>query len=185
MSTTRVFVILSLTTTPSRSFFSAMAHSLYAERGMARARSRSTVFARARSRFACPTRAGFLATPIDSCSRRLNSSSVRSATFCPSSSLDISRHLTAFMAASQRPRAGHELGLDADLLPGQAEALARGRLVHALHLVQDAARLDHSDPELGVALALAHPRLRRLLRHRLVREDPDEDLAATLHAARQ
>src|SRR5215470_1930884 len=81
------------------------------------------------------------------------------------------------------PGAGHELGLDADLLGGQAKAFARRRLVHALHLVHHAPGFDHGDPELRVALALAHPRLGRLLRHRLVRKDPDEDLAAALHAA--
>src|SRR5215471_7985007 len=152
---------------------------------MLSARSRSTVLALARSRLACPTRAGFFATPIESCSRRLNSSSVRSFTFCPSSSLDISRQLTAFMVASECPRAGHELGLDPDLLGGEPEPLAGGDLVHALHLVEDAPGLDHRDPELRVAFALAHPRLGRLLGHRLVGKDADEDLAAPLDAPGQ
>src|SRR3990172_5312748 len=40
-------------------------------------------------------------------------------------------------------------------------------------------------PELGFAFPLAHPGRGRLLGHRLVREDPDEDLPAPLHAARQ
>src|SRR5262249_15411272 len=140
-------------------------------RRMPRSRSRRTVLARARSRLACPTRAGFFATPIESCRRRLNSSSVRSLTFFDSSSLDMPRHLTAFIVPSERPCAGHELGLDADLLGGEAEPLARRRLVDPFHLVEDAPGLHHGDPELGIALAFAHPRLRRLLGDWLVRED--------------
>src|SRR5512144_2587310 len=134
----------------------------YLLRRMPSARSRSTVRARARSRRAWPTREGFLATPMASCRRRLNISSVSSVTLCSSSSLDSSRHFMAFMVSSVRPRARHELGADPDLLRGQPEPLAGGRLVHALHLVQDAARLHHRHPELRVALALAHARLGRL-----------------------
>src|SRR5690606_17780912 len=42
---------------------------------------------------------------------------------------------------------------------------------------------DLCDPVLDVALALALAHLERLLRDRLVREDPDPDLAAALHVA--
>src|SRR5712692_6544750 len=182
------------------------------------------VLARARSRLVCCTREGFLATPMESWNRRLNSSSVSSLTFWSRSSPLISRQLSAFMvvmfwggataapppgpptgpclvnsgwqsfpsllslcsrlfALLECPGTGHELGLDADLLRRQAETLARRWLVHTLHLVHDPPRLDHGDPELRVALALAHPRLGRLLRHRLVRKDADEDLASPLVAA--
>src|SRR5215472_10564322 len=200
MTTTRVLVILSATSPVS-----------YAP---AR-RSRRMVLARARSRLACCTRDGFLATPMESWKRRLNSSSVSSRTFCSSSSPFMSRHAEAFMGFSlfwggataapppdrptgrrrstrdcrsypsllHGPGTGHELGLDADLLGGEAETLARRHLVHAFHLVHDPARLHHGDPELGVTLALAHARLRRLLGHRLVREDANENLPAALHAA--
>src|SRR5713226_1696231 len=166
MTTTRVFVILSLTTTPSRVFFTPTIRSSpprYAGRGMRSARSRRMVWARARSRRAIATRAGFLATPMESWNLRLKSSSPSSWAFCKISSSDISRHFAAFMVASERPHAGHELGLDADFLGGQAESLLSRRLVHTLHLVHDAAGLDHRHPELGVALALAHPGLRGLL----------------------
>src|SRR5213593_24439 len=100
----------------------------YRLRPMFSSRSLRTVFARARSRRAWPTRAGFLATPIASWSLRLKSSSVRSLTFCSRSSVSISRHVVGFMPASERPRPRHELGLDADLLRGQPEPLARGGL---------------------------------------------------------
>src|SRR5262245_48460408 len=211
MTTTRVLVILSLTTTPSFVLVSATSPISYAP---AR-RSRRMVFARARSRLACCTREGFLATPMESWKRRLNSSSVSSRTFCSSSSPFMSRHAEAFILlwgrataapppdpptgwrrstregataapppdpptgrrrstrdcrscqSSQGSGTGHELGLDADLLGGEPEALARRRLVHAFHLVHDPARLHHGDPELRVALALAHARLRRFLGHRL------------------
>src|SRR5262245_9006749 len=247
MTTTRVLVIFSLTTTPSFVLISATSPVSYAP---AR-RSRRMVLARARSRLACCTRDGFLATPMESWKRRLNSSSVSSRTFCSSSSPFMSRHAEAFIlfwggataapppdppGAPSRPQpaeataapppappagcrlstregataapppapptgrrrstrdcrscqssqgsgTGHELGLDADLLGGEPEALARRRLVHAFHLVHDPARLHHGDPELRVALALAHACLRRFLGHRLVREDTNEDLPAALHAA--
>src|SRR6202795_5352529 len=91
--------------------------------------------------------------------------------------------LSLSWALLERPGAGHELRLDADLLGRQAEALARRWLVHPLHLVHDASGLHHGDPELRVALALAHPRLGRLLGHRLVRKDANEDLASPLDAA--
>src|SRR5215510_12120410 len=190
MTTTRVLVILSLTTTPSFVLVSATSPISYEP---AR-RSRRMVFARARSRLACCTRDGFLATPMESWKRRLNNSSVSSRTFCSSSSPFMSRHADAFIVfwggataapppePPPRPRGsppagrpptglrrsksfrsypwllqgsgtGHELGLDADLLRGEAEALARRSLVHALHLVHDPAGLHHGDPELGVALA--------------------------------
>src|SRR5438093_1606015 len=99
-------------------------------------------------------------------------------------------HFAAFIESrlrspSQAARARHELRRDADLVGGGAERLARHVLRHALHLVEDASRLDHGHPLLGVALALAHPRLRRLLRHRLVGEHADPDLAAALEAPRE
>src|SRR5215813_185018 len=181
MTTTRVLVILSLTTTPSFVLISATSPISYAP---AR-RSRRMVLARARSRLACCTRDGFLATPMESWKRRLNSSSVSSRTFCSSSSPFMSRHADAFMGlcSLQGSGTGHELGLDADLLRGEAEAFARRGLIHALHLVHDPAGLHHGNPELRVALALAHARLRGLLGHRLVREDANEDLPAALDAA--
>src|SRR5262245_39338263 len=204
MTTTRVLVILSLTTRPSLVLMSATSPVSYAP---AR-RSRRMVLARARSRLARCTRDGFLATPMESWKRRLNSSSVSSRTFCSSSSPFMSRHAEAFIvfwggataapppdsptglrrskrvrsypSLLQGPGTGHELGLDADLLGGEAEALARRRLVHAFHLVHDSARLHHGDPELGVALALAHACLRRFLGHWLVRKDANENLPAPL-----
>src|SRR5215472_4925870 len=93
MTTTRVLVILSLTTTPSFVLVSATSPISYAP---AR-RSRRMVLARARSRLACCTRDGFLATPMESWKRRLNSSSVSSRTFCSNSSPFMSRHADAFI----------------------------------------------------------------------------------------
>src|SRR5207237_1295511 len=78
----------------------------------------------------------------------------------------------------------HELGLDRQLLPCEAERLLRQRLRYAGELEHDAPRLDHGDPAFRRALALAHPRLGRLLRERLVGEDVDPDLAAALDLAR-
>src|SRR5687767_5810283 len=147
-------------------------------------RSRLIVYARARSRRAIPSRDGFLATPIDSWNRRLKISSDSSRAFWVSSSSERSRHFAAFIAlSSQAPRPGHELRGDADLVGRRPECLARHVLGHALHLIQDATRLHHGHPLLGIALALAHARLGRLLGHRLVGKHTDPHLAATLQAA--
>src|SRR4051794_9582121 len=75
---------------------------------------------------------------------------------------------------------GHELGLDGELLDGALHGATGELLVDTGELEHDPARLHDGDPALGVALAGAHARLRRLLRDRLVREDVDPDLAAAL-----
>src|SRR5690606_29539605 len=80
-------------------------------------------------------------------------------------------------------RPGHELGGDRELGGGQAERLARGRLVDALDLVDHAARLDLRDPVFDVALAGAHADLDRLLGDGLVGEHADPHLAAALDVA--
>src|SRR5437867_7303322 len=175
----------SLTTTPSRVLRSPTA--LYPFFGAAAcagsARSCSIVCARATSRRAWPIRDGFLATPIESWKRRLKTSSLSSRTFCRISSSLRSRHFAAFIACpSERPHAAHELRVDSHLLARGPERLPGHLLGDAFHLVEDAARLHDGDPLFGVALALAHPRLGGFLRHRLVGEDPDPDLAAALEA---
>src|SRR5262249_57660631 len=79
----------------------------------------------------------------------------------PSSSSDLHLGLARHQTRLQSQLVGRELqGL-----------LARGE-VDALHLVEHAARLDHGDPALRRALALAHAGFRRLLRHRLVPAAP-------------
>src|SRR5439155_18405805 len=76
-----------------------------------------------------------------------------------------------------RLRARDELRLDRKLVRGQAQRLARLRLRHALHLVEDASRLDDGHPGVRRALALAHSGFLRLLRNGLVREEADPDAA--------
>src|SRR5947199_3438465 len=78
----------------------------------------------------------------------------------------------------------HDLRLHGELLAGQTQRLLRERLRHAGQLEHHAARLDHTDPALGRALARAHAGLGRLLREALVGEDVDPDLAAALDLAR-
>src|SRR5919106_5106498 len=85
----------------------------------------------------------------------------------------------------ERARTRDELGRDADLLRGRAEGFLGDIRGHAFHLVEDPAGLHDGHPFLGVALALAHSRLGRLLGHGLVREHADPDLAAALEAARE
>src|SRR5207249_6189859 len=67
---------------------------------------------------------------------------------------------------------------------GERERLARQLFRHTIDLVQHLARLDLGDVVLGVALAVTHAHFGRLLRNRLVREDANEDAAATLDVTR-
>src|SRR5919197_6414986 len=78
----------------------------------------------------------------------------------------------------------HNSGLDRKLPAGKTERLLREALVDAGELEHHAAGLHDGDPVLGCALAGAHARLGRLLRHRLVGEDVDPDLPAAADLAR-
>src|SRR5690606_20935026 len=73
-----------------------------------------------------------------------------------------------------------EPATDRQLRGGELERTASDRLRHTLQLEHHPARLHHGNPPLRIALTLTHPDLQRLLRHRLVREDADPDLSATL-----
>src|SRR6516165_3972975 len=68
-------------------------------------------------------------------------------------------------------------------LAGGPAPPARGGPRHAGELEHHAARLDHRDPALGRALALAHAGLERLLGVGLVGEDVDPHLAAAADLA--
>src|SRR5262245_50631047 len=84
-------------------------------------------------------------------------------------------------SSHQRPL--DECGPDRELRGGEIEGLARVLLGDPFDFIEHLAGLDHRDPELDVALASAHAHLERLLADRLVREDPDPELAAALHVA--
>src|SRR5690606_10605740 len=88
---------------------------------------------------------------------------------------------SAWCPSAHRP--GHESGGHRELGGGEAERLARGRLVDALDLVDHAAGLHLGHPVLHVALARAHADLDGLLGDRLVGEHADPHLAAALHVA--
>src|SRR5829696_5156127 len=98
-----------------------------------------------------------------------------------SSSIVMSRMSLALKKIGLPP---HELRLHRQLLAGQAQRLLGEGLRHAGELEHHAPGLDHDDPALWRALALAHPRLGRLLGERLVGEDVDPHLAAALDLAR-
>src|ERR1700689_3505518 len=104
-----------------------------------------------------------------------------SAMCSPSSWSFMSRRSFAEIIASVLPH--DELGPDRQLVAGEAHRVPRERLGHAGQLEHHAPRLDDRDPALGRTLAGAHPRLSRLLGHRLVGEDVDPDLAATTDLA--
>src|SRR3954452_4811157 len=137
---------------------------------------------RAISRFASLSRVVFSSAPVAAWKRRLNSSWRVSASRCSSSSSVRSRRSLARKEITTL--ALHELRLHGQLLRGEPQGFLRKRLRHAGELEHDAARLDDGHPSFGRALALAHARLGRLLRERLVGEDVDPDLAAALDLAR-
>src|SRR4030095_3505815 len=143
---------------------------------------------RARSLRTCRTRAGFSSWPVTFCRRRAKSCSERSRSFSRSSSNLWPRNCEAFIApfivSPQLFVAGDEPRLDRQLVRGQTHRRLRHVGRHALELVEDARRLHHGDPLLGVALALAHAGLERLLGDRLVGKDADPHLAAALDVAR-
>src|SRR5690349_15974454 len=74
----------------------------------------------------------------------------------------------------------YELGLERQLVAGQAHGFLADLVRHAAQLEDDPAGPDDRHPVVGRALAGAHAGLGRLRGHRLVREDPDPDLAAAL-----
>src|SRR6188508_524495 len=125
-------------------------------------------------------RAVFSSAPVAIWKRRLNKFSRLSARRRSSSSSDSS---LSSLALKEISLSLHELRLDRELHPGEAQGLAGERLGDAGELEHDAAGLDHGHPVLGRALAGAHAGLGGLLRHRLVGEDVDPDLAASLDVA--
>src|SRR3954451_11566964 len=136
---------------------------------------------RAISRLTPARPAEFSRAPVADWKRRLKSSCRVSLSFVSSSSSVRSRRSLALVKEISLPL--HELGLDRELLAGEADGLAGERLGNAGELEHDPARLDDRDPLLRGALARAHAGLGRLLGHRLVREDVDPDLAAALDLA--
>src|SRR5438067_2782352 len=136
---------------------------------------------RAISRFASFRRALFSSAPVADWKRRLNSSCRRSCNAFSSSSSVMSLRSLAF---KEIRLSFHELRLDRELRARESKRLVRQWLRNAGELEHDAARLHDCDPVLGRAFSGAHPRLCRLLRRRLVREDVDPDLPAALDLAR-
>src|SRR5215211_4701223 len=134
---------------------------------------------RAMSRFARPRRAVFSSAPVAAWKRRLNSSSRDSARRFTSSSSESSR---SSLALKEIRLPLHELRLDRQLHAGEAHRLAREVLLDARELEHDAAGLHDRHPVFRRALPRAHARLGGLLGDRLVGEDVDPDLAATLDA---
>src|SRR5687768_9269738 len=114
--------------------------------------------------------------------RRLKRSARSSSSFDSSSATLSSFISLAFIASDLL--AAHEARLHGELRGGEGHRLLGERLLDAFDLEHHAPGLHDGDPPLRIPLALAHARLGRLFRDRLVREDPDPHLAATLHLAR-
>src|SRR3954471_8129685 len=74
----------------------------------------------------------------------------------------------------------HELRLHADLRRGESHCLLANLGRYTLELEHHPTRFDHRYPSFRRALAFTHAGLGGLLGDRLVGEDPNPDLAATL-----
>src|SRR4051812_1715010 len=135
------------------------------------------------------TRLGFSSWLVADWKRRLNCSRFRSPSCCCSwSSVFCLRSSIAgmlfFLSGQALAEAGHDLGLDRQLL-GRTLERGLGEVAgHAVELEQDAARLYSCDPELRRTLARAHADFGRLRAHRNVREHSDPETAATLDVTR-
>src|SRR3954452_1270408 len=130
---------------------------------------------RAISRFVSFSRVVFSSAPVTDWKRRLNSSSRRSRNASSNWSSLMSLRSLAFKEIGLP---FHDLRLHGQLVAREAKRLLGKRLGHACELEHHAARLHDGYPSLRRALALAHARLGRLLRDRLVREHVDCDLCA-------
>src|SRR5947208_2344459 len=130
---------------------------------------------------------GFWSCRIPFRKRRLKISSCSSPILCPISSSVMSRIFSALSSLISAPRQIlplDELRPHRQLARAQFHRLLRQLRGDSLELEEDAPRLHDRHPVLGRALALAHSRLRRLHRHRLVRKDAYPHLAAALDEAR-
>src|SRR5665213_1804701 len=85
---------------------------------------------------------------------------------------------------SLEPRANNEHSLQRQLVRRETHRFTRQLDRNAFHLEQNLARTDDGDPMIGCALAFTHTGFGRLLGDRLVREQTQPDLAATLDEAR-
>src|SRR5262249_11547199 len=145
---------------------------------LARPRSPCSVLMRAMSRRVLRISPGVSSRSVADWKRRWNrffSNSARVRPSCssliPRYSLSLARRGIFPSPLVRLPR--HEAALERHLVGDAGQALAGRRLGQAADLEEDRARLDHRRPELRLALALAHARLRRDRRDALVREDAD------------
>src|SRR5262245_10814972 len=109
---------------------------------------------------------------VASCMRRPNCArSSSSSSFC-SPAPSFARSSLGFIGASLllSQHALHDDGAERQLGRGERECLLGQGLGDAVHLENDLAGLDLAHEVLGVALAVAHAHLGRLLRYRLVGE---------------
>src|SRR4051812_753734 len=82
------------------------------------------------------------------------------------------------------PFAGHELGLQWQFVRGETHSFSGIRAAYAFHLKQDLARTNDRDPMVRSSLTFTHTGFSRLLRDRLVREQPQPYFSATLDETR-
>src|SRR3989442_14373744 len=128
---------------------------------------------------------GFSSVSVARRNPRRKRSSVSTTSCCSTSSVFISRSASGFFLGMLAPLPLHELRLDRQLGGRERQRLARQILGDPFELEHHPARLHHRHPPFGIPLALPHTGLRRLLRDRLVGEQPDPHLAAPLHLARE
>src|SRR6202040_3587446 len=145
--------------------------------------SRRMVLSRATSLRITRSLSGSSSVRVPDARRRLNLSLSSSAMRELMSASLISRMSLASICVSLLTY--HELRLHSDLGGRKCHRLPSDLGRHALQLEHPSAGLHDRHPPFRRALSLTHAGFGRLLRDRLVRENPDPDLAATLDVARQ
>src|SRR5690348_13525537 len=131
------------------------------------------------------TRLGFSSWFVADWKRRLNCSRFSCSSCCCSwsSVLTLISSFAAillFLSGQTLAEAGHDLGLDRQLLGRTLERRLGERAWHTVELEQDAAGLHARDPEFRRALARAHADLGRLRAHRNVGKHADPQTAGPL-----
>src|SRR5437899_4971896 len=149
----------------------------------ARFLSAKMVLIRAISRRMARSCSGFPSASVARRNPRRKRSSVSTTSCCSSSSVFISRSASGFFLGMLALLPLHKLRLDRQLGSRERQRLARQIFGDPLELEHHPARLHHRHPPLRIPLALPHAGLGRLLRDRLVGEQPDPHLAAPLHFA--
>src|SRR5256886_10336453 len=190
-STTIVFCIFALVTLPVRTVRSprsatgALCVSVVITPSLFSALAREPVSSRAPDLFSLPEAASALQLVPSKAGSVAGKSSPSGPSPGPAIRPRPLRESCQCAAASLKPSCpGYKFCGNRQLVRRQSKGFLGRCFVHSGHLEHDASRLDHRNPLLRRAFALAHARFGRLLGERFVRENPDPQFSAALDEPR-